>query len=129
MALAAIAKSANPNKLKCRIFYDGIIGHQENRTMVNLLDIRMEKIDPQAVQDCTHIALVDSPGPGVNNSLSPRTRVSIVIDHHKDGHGQEGALFPISGPASVRRRASSPSTSRSWTSLSRGTWPPGSSTG
>jgi len=29
----------------------------------------------------------------VNNSLSPRTRVSIVIDHHKDGHGQEGALF------------------------------------
>jgi len=93
IALAAIAKSANPNKLKCRIFYDGIIGHQENRTMVNLLDIRMEKIDPQAVQDCTHIALVDSPGPGVNNSLSPRTRVSIVIDHHKDGHGQEGALF------------------------------------
>lgn len=93
MALAAIAKSANPRKLKCRIFYDGIIGHQENRTMVNLLDIRMEKLDPQAIQDCSYIALVDSPGPGMNNSLSPRTRVSIIIDHHKDGHGQDSATF------------------------------------
>jgi nanoRNase/pAp phosphatase (c-di-AMP/oligoRNAs hydrolase) len=93
MALAAIAKSANPQKLKCRIFYDGIIGHQENRTMVNLLDIRMEKLDPEAIQDCSYIALVDSPGPGMNNSLSPRTRVSIIIDHHKDGHGQDSAAF------------------------------------
>jgi nanoRNase/pAp phosphatase (c-di-AMP/oligoRNAs hydrolase) len=93
MALAAIAKNANPQKLKCRIFYDGIIGHQENRTMVNLLDIRMEKLDPQAIQDCSYIALVDSPGPGMNNSLSPRTRVSIIIDHHKDGHGPESATF------------------------------------
>ncbi|MDH7510516.1 MAG: DHH family phosphoesterase [Methanolinea sp.] len=93
MALAAIARSANPQKLKCRIFYDGIIGHQENRTMVNLLDIKMEKLDPQAIQDCSYIALVDSPGPGMNNSLSPRTRVSIIIDHHKNGHGQESATF------------------------------------
>ncbi len=93
MALAAIAKSANPQKLKCRIFYDGIIGHQENRTMVNLLDIRMEKLDPEVIQDCSYIALVDSPGPGMNNSLSPRTRVSIIIDHHKDGHGQDSAAF------------------------------------
>ncbi|MDI9632852.1 MAG: DHH family phosphoesterase [Methanolinea sp.] len=93
MALSAIAKSANPQKLKCRIFYDGIIGHQENRTMVNLLDIKMEKFDPRAVQDCTHLALVDSSGPGLNNPLSPRTRVSIIIDHHRDGHGQESATF------------------------------------
>lgn len=93
MALAAIARNANPGKLTCRIFYEGIIGHQENRTMVNLLDIKMEKLDPQLIQDCTYLALVDSPGPGMNNSLSPRTRVHIVIDHHQDGHGLEGASF------------------------------------
>ena len=93
MALAAIARSANSGKLSCRIFYDGIIGHQENRTMVNLLDIRMEKLDPQAIQDCTYLALVDCPGPGMNNTLSPRTRVHIVIDHHQDSHGLEGASF------------------------------------
>jgi nanoRNase/pAp phosphatase (c-di-AMP/oligoRNAs hydrolase) len=93
MALAAIAKNANPQKLSCRIFYDGIIGHQENRTMVNLLDIKMEKMEPQTIQDCTYLALVDCPAPGMNNTLSPRTRVHIVIDHHQDGHGLEGAVF------------------------------------
>lgn len=93
MALSAIARHANPKKLACRIFYDGIIGHQENRTMVNLLDIKMERLEPQVIQDCTHLALVDSPGPGMNNTLSARTRVHIVIDHHQDGHGLEGASF------------------------------------
>ncbi len=93
MALAAIARRANPRKLSCRIFYEGIIGHQENRTMVNLLEIKMEKLGPQAIQDCTYLALVDCPGPGMNNTLSPRTRVHIIIDHHKDSHGLEGASF------------------------------------
>jgi nanoRNase/pAp phosphatase (c-di-AMP/oligoRNAs hydrolase) len=92
MALAAIAKSVNPNKLTCRIFYDGIIGHQENRTMVNLLEIKMERLDPQVLQECTYVALVDCPGPGMNNTLSPRTRVNIIIDHHKDGHGLESGI-------------------------------------
>ncbi|HUU75372.1 MAG TPA: DHH family phosphoesterase [Methanoregulaceae archaeon] len=85
LALATIARSVNPQKLNCRIFYDGVIGHQENRTMVNLLEIRMEKMDPQVIQDCNYLALVDCPGPGQNNALSPRTRVHIIIDHHGNG--------------------------------------------
>lgn len=94
MALATIAASANPKKLTCRIFYDGVIGHQENRTMVNLLEIRMEKMDPAIIQDCTYLALVDSPGPGQNNTLSPRTRVHIIIDHHGNGSGPDpGTAF------------------------------------
>lgn len=84
MALAAIARNANPDRLQTRIFYDGVIGHQENRTMVNLLDIKMERISPQVIQDCTHLALVDSPAPGMNNPLSPHTRVDIIIDHHRE---------------------------------------------
>jgi len=92
MALAAIAKSANPKKLVVRIFYDGVIGHQENRTMVNLLEIKMEKYEPQVLQECNYLALVDCPGPGVNNPLSPRTRVHIVIDHHQDGQGLEAVV-------------------------------------
>jgi nanoRNase/pAp phosphatase (c-di-AMP/oligoRNAs hydrolase) len=89
MALATIAANANPKKLSCRIFYDGVIGHQENRTMVNLLDIRMEKMDPAVIQDCNYLALVDCPGPGQNNSLSPRTRVQIILDHHGNGYGPD----------------------------------------
>jgi hypothetical protein len=92
MALVAIARSANPKKLACRILYDGIIGHQENRTMVNLLETKMERITPALLQECTYLALVDCSAPGMNNGLSPRTRVQIVIDHHRDGHNLEPGI-------------------------------------
>ncbi len=99
LALAVIAKNANPNRLVCRIFYDGIIGHQANRTLVNLLEIKMEKMDPTVLQECTYLALVDSPAPGVNNTLPPKTRVHIVIDHHEDGKLAElPAVFVDSRP-------------------------------
>lgn len=99
LALSVIAKNANPNRLVCRIFYDGIIGHQANRTLVNLLDIKMEKMDPAVLQECTYLALVDSPAPGVNNTLPKKTRVHIVIDHHEDGKLAESpALFVDSRP-------------------------------
>lgn len=87
MALSAIAKHSNPN-LETRIFYDGIIGHQENRTLVNLLDIRMEKLRPETLDECTHVALVDSKGPGTNNGLIHSMPVDIIIDHHQEDIGQ-----------------------------------------
>ncbi len=94
MALATIARNANPVKLKTRIFYEGVIGHQENRTMVNLLEIKMEKMTTAEIQECNYLALVDCPGPGANNSLSQRTHIDIIIDHHKDGlHNDANAGF------------------------------------
>lgn len=83
MALAAIARKANPD-LETHILYDGIIGHQENRTLVNLLDIKMEKIRPDLLTQYSHFALVDSKGPGINNGLLQNNRVEIIIDHHDD---------------------------------------------
>jgi nanoRNase/pAp phosphatase (c-di-AMP/oligoRNAs hydrolase) len=85
MALAEIAKHANPKSLTTRIFYEGNIGHQENRTFVNLLDIKMEHLTVEALQKCTYLALVDSSAPGVNNDIPLQTKMNIVIDHHKDG--------------------------------------------
>jgi len=84
MALAEIAKHAN-SSLTTRIFYDGNIGHQENRTFVNLLDIKMEHLTVEALQKCTYLALVDSSAPGANNDIPPQTKINIIIDHHKDG--------------------------------------------
>ena len=84
IALAEIAKAANKN-LATRIFYEGNIGHQENRTFVNLLDIKMEHLTPESLQKCSYLALVDCSGPGANNDVPPQTKINIVIDHHKDG--------------------------------------------
>jgi nanoRNase/pAp phosphatase (c-di-AMP/oligoRNAs hydrolase) len=75
----------NPKTLTTRIFYEGNIGHQENRTFVNLLDIKMEHLTAEAMQQCTFLALVDCSGPGANNDIPPQTKINIIIDHHKDG--------------------------------------------
>jgi nanoRNase/pAp phosphatase (c-di-AMP/oligoRNAs hydrolase) len=85
MALAEIAKSANPKTLVTRIFYEGNIGHQENRTFVNLLDIKMEHLTPDVLVKCNYLALVDCSGPGANNDIPPQTKINIIIDHHKEG--------------------------------------------
>jgi len=86
VALAEIARAANPKTLATRIFYDGTIGHQENRTFVNLLDIKMEHLTPEALSQCNYLAMVDCPGPGANNEVPPQTRIDIVIDHHRESN-------------------------------------------
>jgi len=82
MALAEIADDASNGKLKCRILYEGNVGHQENRAFINLLEIKMERLTPDILAGCDHLALVDCSGPGINNDLSPDTPIHIVIDHH-----------------------------------------------
>ncbi|WAC04841.1 MAG: DHH family phosphoesterase [Methanoregula sp.] len=91
MALAAIAKHANPRSLTTRIFYEGNIGHQENRTFVNLLDIKMEHLTLEALAKCNYLALVDTPAPGANNDVPQSTKIHIIIDHHKDGKRPAGS--------------------------------------
>src|SRR5208337_29496 len=85
MALAEIAKHANPKTLTPRIFYEGNIGHQENRTFVNLLDIKMEHLTPEALSACTYLAIVDCSAPGANNDIPLQTKINVIIDHHKEG--------------------------------------------
>jgi nanoRNase/pAp phosphatase (c-di-AMP/oligoRNAs hydrolase) len=84
VALAEIAKNANPKSLATRIFYDGSIGHQENRTFVNLLDIKMEHLTVDALSQCSYLALVDCSEPGANNDVPPQTKIDIIIDHHRE---------------------------------------------
>ncbi|KQC04823.1 MAG: potassium transporter TrkA [Methanoculleus sp. SDB] len=93
MALCSIAKDATDGRIECRIFYDGNIGHQENRAFVNLLDIKMERLTPDALAECGHIALVDAPAPGVNNALDKDSHISIIIDHHHNGDAVPNADF------------------------------------
>ena len=99
MALAEIARHANSKTLTTRIFYEGNIGHQENRTFVNLLDIKMEHLTQEALQKCTYLAMVDCSGPGANNDVPPQTKIQIIIDHHKDGNHIAGQGTVYGHPA------------------------------
>lgn len=82
MALMLIAEGVTDGKLKCQILYEGDIGHQENRAFINMLEIKMEHLTPEKLKECDYLALIDSPGPGLNNDLPKDTPIQIIIDHH-----------------------------------------------
>ena len=80
LALVRVAESVGVDADAC---YFGEISHQENRALVNLLDIRMRELDSEDnLDDFEGVALVDHSRPGVNDGLPEDTAVDIVVDHH-----------------------------------------------
>jgi nanoRNase/pAp phosphatase (c-di-AMP/oligoRNAs hydrolase) len=79
LALVDVARSMGVDAVPC---YSGEISHQENRALVNLLDLDLRLLEPGDEAEFGGIALVDHSRPGVNDSLDPATDVDVVIDHH-----------------------------------------------
>jgi len=80
LALVRIADLVGVDAVPC---YFGEVSHQENRALINLLDLSLRNLEPGATMDeYDGIALVDHSRPGVNDGLAPDTRVDIAIDHH-----------------------------------------------
>lgn len=81
VGLVTIAQSVG---VPADAYYFGEISHQENRALVNLLDLSLYpvEIDSFDPADYGTIALVDHAQPGVNDSLPPETKAGIVVDHH-----------------------------------------------
>lgn len=79
IALRDIAQALNTDAEAC---YFGDIAHQENRALVNLLDLSLRNPHPDDDLKYGGYALVDHSRPGVNDQLPPETPVDIVIDHH-----------------------------------------------
>jgi nanoRNase/pAp phosphatase (c-di-AMP/oligoRNAs hydrolase) len=81
LALRDIARERGVDATAC---YFGEIAHQENRALVNLLDLDLnhlgpEEFDPGAFDG---VALVDHSRPGINDGLPRDTPIDVVIDHH-----------------------------------------------
>ena len=80
LALVVVAETIGVDAEPC---YFGDISHQENRALVNLLDIDLRNLeDPDQIAEYGGVALVDHSRPGVNDSLDPETSVDVVVDHH-----------------------------------------------
>ncbi|WP_101296648.1 DHH family phosphoesterase [Halegenticoccus soli] len=80
LALARLAGSVGVDADVC---YFGEISHQQNRALVNLLDLDLRNLERgDALDEYGGIALVDHSRPGVNDGLSGDTLVDVVIDHH-----------------------------------------------
>jgi nanoRNase/pAp phosphatase (c-di-AMP/oligoRNAs hydrolase) len=82
LALVRIAESVG---VRADPVYFGDISHQENRALVNLLDLDLRSLGEgteEALAEYGGVALVDHSRPGVNDGLDPGTTVDIVVDHH-----------------------------------------------
>jgi len=81
IALRDIALARGVDAEAC---YFGEIAHQENRALVNLLDLDLHRYDAESFDPAAFdgIALVDHSRPGVNDGLPPGTEIDVVIDHH-----------------------------------------------
>ncbi|SFR44983.1 DHH family phosphoesterase [Halogeometricum limi] len=80
LALARIAESVGVRAEPC---YFGEISHQENRALVNLLEVSLTNLERGAdTSGYGGVALVDHSRPGVNDGLPEDTEVDIVVDHH-----------------------------------------------
>ncbi|AFK18706.1 bifunctional oligoribonuclease/PAP phosphatase NrnA [Haloferax mediterranei ATCC 33500] len=93
LALQAIAKRVNVESDVC---YFGDISHQENRALVNLLDLDLRVLDEVPEDDeYAGYALVDHSRPGVNDRLPTDTNIDIVIDHHPPRAPVEAAYVDL----------------------------------
>ncbi|QRV15113.1 bifunctional oligoribonuclease/PAP phosphatase NrnA [Haloterrigena salifodinae] len=80
LALKAIATDHDVEEVT--IAYGGEISHQQNRALVNMLDISLQPIEDTAVDDYDCIGFVDHSQPGANTELPTEIEPGIVVDHH-----------------------------------------------
>ena len=92
VGLARIAESIGVPAEPC---YGGEIAHQENRAMVNLLDLSLSTVDGTELEEYGGIALVDHSRSGINDSLAEGTPVDVVIDHHPPRGPIEGTFVDV----------------------------------
>lgn len=78
----ALRRIATSTGCEAEICYFGEISHQENRALVNLLELDLRNLVPNEPLEYGSYALVDHSRPGVNDQLPKDTDVDIVIDHH-----------------------------------------------
>ncbi|MFB6180227.1 MAG: DHH family phosphoesterase [Halorientalis sp.] len=79
----ALQRIATTLGVDADVCYYGRISHQENRAFINLLDLDLRRLEPDAdLEEYDGFALVDHSRPGVNDQLPTDTEIDIVIDHH-----------------------------------------------
>ncbi|UTF53342.1 DHH family phosphoesterase [Natronosalvus rutilus] len=93
VALVELAESVGVEAEAC---YYGEISHQENRAMVNLLDLDLRTLEPtDSLEAYDAFALVDHSRPGVNDQLPADLDIDIVIDHHPPRGPVPGEFYDL----------------------------------
>jgi nanoRNase/pAp phosphatase (c-di-AMP/oligoRNAs hydrolase) len=102
--IAYLCKRLNPALHEAEIFYGGAISHPQNRTMVNILGIKMRKMRQFSKELYDVVILVDVASTGKKNLQSTDVAPDIIIDHHRDDPQGEYMLKdirPVGAAASI----------------------------
>jgi nanoRNase/pAp phosphatase (c-di-AMP/oligoRNAs hydrolase) len=91
----ALCRLADRIGVEAEACYHGEISHQENRALVNLLDLPIVRLEADEIEEYGGVALVDHSRPGVNDSLPEDTEVDVVIDHHPPREPVEGKFIDL----------------------------------
>lgn len=68
--------------IECRIAYGGEVGRTENKAMVRLLRIPVQKLKRGWLKRFANVALVDTQPAFDNNPFPPSRKATLVIDQH-----------------------------------------------
>ncbi|MEZ6230948.1 MAG: DHH family phosphoesterase [Candidatus Brocadiaceae bacterium] len=84
----ALKRIAEKYEVKSQIYYGGNIGHQQNKTLVNLLETNLirltsSKESQEILNNSDKIALIEASIPAKNNILPASVIPNIIIDHHQ----------------------------------------------
>jgi len=66
-------------KLQSKLFYRGDISHPQNKTMVNILDLRLSKFEEYVPEDFVKRIAVDC----TESNCPCKENIDIVFDHHR----------------------------------------------
>lgn len=73
----------NKFKVPCMVRYGGIVGREENRTMIRILGLRVKPLKEGDIKADSDLAVVDmQPRTGNSRSFPTKRKPVIVIDHH-----------------------------------------------
>ena len=64
------------------VLYGGAITHQQNRAMVNVLDLDIDPFEADSIGEYESVGFVDHARPGRNNTVPSESEIDVVIDHH-----------------------------------------------
>ena len=93
VGVSELAGSVGREAVPC---YFGEINHQENRALVNLLELELRELtETTELAEFGSFVLVDHARPGVNDQLPTELAIDLVVDHHPPRGPIDGRVLDV----------------------------------
>lgn len=96
----ALKRICDKFDIESKIYYGGTISHQQNKALVNLLNVELDQLKTddevrKVMKSVSKIALIEASIPSKNNILPEDIFPHIIIDHHQTDMQVKGDFVDI----------------------------------